>query len=121
MTGNNSEGAPGSNTKATNAQQPGEGIRNLKTSNVFRAVNFELYAKPVLLHHFPTCLLELIKTVLHFSSFQNKFVMAVGLTAFVGCVGYIAYMKHQWKEAKVVTALNDNDELILVKKKSQWD
>ena len=47
--------------------------------------------------------------------------MAVGLTAFVGCVGYIAYMKHQWKEAKVVTALNDNDELILVKKKSQWD
>lgn len=27
---------------------PGEGIRSMKTSNVFRAVNFELYAKPVI-------------------------------------------------------------------------
>jgi hypothetical protein len=26
---------------------PGDGIRTLKTSGVFRAVNFELYAKPV--------------------------------------------------------------------------
>ena len=28
-------------------QEIGEGIRKLKTSNVFRVVNFELYAKPV--------------------------------------------------------------------------
>lgn len=28
-------------------QAPGEGIRSLKTTGVFRAVNFELYAKPV--------------------------------------------------------------------------
>lgn len=26
---------------------PGDGLRSLKTSNVFRIVNFELYAKPV--------------------------------------------------------------------------
>jgi len=26
---------------------PGDGIRTLRTSGVFRAVNFELYAKPV--------------------------------------------------------------------------
>ena len=41
------------------ASEPGEGIRSLKTSGVFRAVNFELYAKPVsfasvLLHLFVT-------------------------------------------------------------------
>lgn len=30
-----------------NKSQPGDGIRSMKTSNVFRAVNFELYAKPV--------------------------------------------------------------------------
>ena len=47
--------------------------------------------------------------------------MTIGVLAFTGCVGYIAYMKHQWKNAKVVTALNDNDELILIKKKSSWD
>ena len=28
-------------------QAPGEGIRKLKTSNVFRTLNFELYVKPV--------------------------------------------------------------------------
>lgn len=27
--------------------QPGEGIRSLATSRIFRAANFELYAKPV--------------------------------------------------------------------------
>lgn len=27
--------------------QPGEGIRSMKTTSLFRAVNFELYAKPV--------------------------------------------------------------------------
>jgi len=77
--------------------KPGEGIRNLQTSNVFRTLNFELYTKP------------------------NKVVMALGLLTFSGCIGYIAYMKQQYKNAKVVTALNDQDEIVLVKKKSQWD
>ena len=27
--------------------EPGEGLRSVATTNVFRAVNFELYAKPV--------------------------------------------------------------------------
>ena len=30
--------------------EPGEGLRSVKTTNVFRAVNFELYAKPVSPH-----------------------------------------------------------------------
>ena len=29
------------------SNETGEGIRSLKTSNVFRTLNFELYAKPV--------------------------------------------------------------------------
>ena len=97
MTGNNSEGAPGSNTKATNAQQPGEGIRNLKTSNVFRAVNFELYAKP------------------------NKYMMTFGICAFSFCVGYMIYMKESWRKERVYTVINDKDELIMTKKRSRWD
>ena len=32
-------------------QAPGEGIRKLKTSNVFRTPNFELYVKPVSISH----------------------------------------------------------------------
>lgn len=36
----------GSNKKVDPAA-PGEGIRSLQTSSIFRAVNFELYAKPV--------------------------------------------------------------------------
>jgi len=32
---------------AGKAHVPGEGIRSLKTSGVFRALNFELYTKPV--------------------------------------------------------------------------
>lgn len=27
--------------------QPGEGIRSMRSTGVFRAINFELYAKPV--------------------------------------------------------------------------
>lgn len=29
------------------AHQPGEGIRSMRSTTLFRAVNFELYAKPV--------------------------------------------------------------------------
>ena len=34
--------------------EPGEGLRSVKTTNVFRAVNFELYAKPVSIFHLLT-------------------------------------------------------------------
>jgi hypothetical protein len=37
-------------TSGSEAHHPGEGIRSLKTTSVFRAVNFELYAKPVSCH-----------------------------------------------------------------------
>lgn len=33
--------------KVEHKYQPGEGIRSMRSTGVFRAVNFELYAKPV--------------------------------------------------------------------------
>ena len=48
-------------------------------------------------------------------------MMGFGLCAITFCIGYLAYWKHSWKEAKVYTAIDDNDSLILKKKKSHWD
>lgn len=33
------------------ANAPGDGIRSMRSTNVFRAINFELYAKPVRLFY----------------------------------------------------------------------
>ena len=35
--------------------EPGEGLRSVATTNVFRAVNFELYAKPVSTYRLHLC------------------------------------------------------------------
>ena len=40
-------GSGSSSKSAAGETSGGDGIRSLKTSGVFRAVNFELYAKPV--------------------------------------------------------------------------
>lgn len=44
-TANNAKPAP--KTQTVPKAQPGEGIRSLQSTALFRAVNFELYAKPV--------------------------------------------------------------------------
>lgn len=44
-----------SNAKTQNTPRvsaPGDGIRQVKTTNVFRMINFELYARPVSI---PSC------------------------------------------------------------------
>ena len=53
--------------------------------------------------------------------FQNKYMMAFGATAFTLCLGYMVYMRETWKKEKVYTVINENDELVLAKKKSRWD
>ena len=79
------------------AAAPGEGIRSLQTSTVFRAVNFELYAKP------------------------NKFMIVFGCLAFGSCLTYIGLMMYNdEKGKKVYIALDDNDELVAREKKSRW-
>lgn len=77
---------------------PGEGIRSLKTSGVFRAVNFELYAKP------------------------NKYMIIFGSVAFASCVGYLMYMRQiAASEKKYVVILDENDHLVTHEKKSKWE
>ncbi|KAE8737419.1 hypothetical protein FOCC_FOCC017114 [Frankliniella occidentalis] len=76
---------------------PGDGIRSLKTSNVFRVVNFELYAKP------------------------NRIIMTIGLCAMAGSLAYIAYMRHKYEGMGYYVAVSDNGEESFVKKKSRWD
>lgn len=42
--------AAGKSTAKRGMSDAGAGIRSARATNVFRAVNFELYAKPVRLH-----------------------------------------------------------------------
>ena len=46
-------------------------------------------------------------------------MMTFGACSFVFCIGYLIYMKETWKKEKVVTVINENDELVLAKKKSR--
>ncbi|XP_023332638.1 small integral membrane protein 8 [Eurytemora carolleeae] len=82
---------------AENPKVVGEGIRSVQTSNVFRTLNFELYAKP------------------------NKFIMVCGVLAITGCFGYLAWMKSVYKDRNLYTALDENEQLVLREKKTRWD
>nr|ACO11720.1 C6orf162 homolog [Caligus rogercresseyi] len=75
----------------------GDGIKSLKTSRVFRTLNFELYVRP------------------------NKMIMACGVIAITCCTGYLGYMQYYCAKEQVYTAMNDSDELVLRKKSSHWD
>ncbi|KAF6212337.1 hypothetical protein GE061_012859 [Apolygus lucorum] len=77
--------------------KPGDGIRSMKTSNVFRAINFELYAAP------------------------NKVIMAMGLVAVIGCTGYIIYMREKYKGMGYYPAVDSEGKEHFIKKKSKWD
>ena len=113
------------------AEKPlGEGIRSLRTSNVFRTLNFELYVKPVSIE--TTIISYRVRDMIilpknrsqverHEFIFQNKYMMWFGAITFTSCVSYIFYMKYQHKNEKVYTAMDDNDQLVLRKKRSGWD
>ena len=53
--------------------------------------------------------------------FQNKYMMWFGAITFASCISYIFYMKYQYKDQRVYTAMDDNNELVLRKKRSGWD
>ena len=74
--------------------RPSDGIRSLKTSNPFRILNYELYARP------------------------NKYMMFFGVVAFSSCIFYLAKMNYSAKTTYV--AMNDKDELITKTKQSRW-
>ncbi|XP_017768008.1 PREDICTED: small integral membrane protein 8 [Nicrophorus vespilloides] len=77
--------------------QPGDGIRSLKSTMLFRTVNYELYVKP------------------------NLFIMGFGLVAFLGCTGYIAYMRSKFDGLGYYPAIKEDGHEEYLKKKSKWD
>ncbi|VEN34331.1 unnamed protein product [Callosobruchus maculatus] len=76
---------------------PGDGLRSVRTTTFFRAINFELYAKP------------------------NAVIMGLGLVAIAGCAGYIAYMRSKYEKLGYYAAVKADGTEQFVKKKSKWD
>ncbi|XP_001604253.3 small integral membrane protein 8 [Nasonia vitripennis] len=75
---------------------PGDGIRSLKSTPMFRAINYELYVKP------------------------NNVVMALGVIAMTGCVGYILYMRSKYESMGYYTAVEADGKETFKKKVSKW-
>lgn len=76
---------------------PGSGLRSVRTTSLFRAVNFELYARP------------------------NKGVMGFGLVALTFCVGYIAYLHAQKENQELYEAYKEDGSKQMQIKSSKWD
>ncbi|XP_058448840.1 small integral membrane protein 8 [Malaya genurostris] len=76
---------------------PGDGIRSIRSSNVFRAINFELYTKP------------------------NAVIMAIGVVAIGITFGYIAYMRSKYDGLGYYTAVQDDGKELFLKRKSRWE
>ncbi|XP_048744194.1 small integral membrane protein 8-like [Ostrea edulis] len=72
------------------------GWRKLPSTSAFRAINFELYAKP------------------------NLMVMGPGTMLFLGCIGYIIYMRMK-EDKNSYTAMNEDGTLTKRPKTSKWD
>ncbi|XP_045191072.1 small integral membrane protein 8-like [Mercenaria mercenaria] len=81
----------------TEAKEPG--LRGVKTTNIFRMVNFELFAKP------------------------NKRVMGLGGFAFLAACGYILYIRltDEYKDVPTYTTISDDGSLTRRVKHSKWD
>ncbi|OAD59217.1 hypothetical protein WN48_09483 [Eufriesea mexicana] len=81
-------------SKKNNEAVPGDGLRSLKSTMLFRAVNYELYVKP------------------------NKVIMIFGTIAMFGCMGYIAYMQHNSDNTKSYSMVNETSDF--KKETSKW-
>ncbi|XP_018333389.1 small integral membrane protein 8 [Agrilus planipennis] len=83
-------------TKDKNSS-PGDGIRSLRTSKLFRAANFELYVRP------------------------NIVIMVLGLIGIAGCSGYLTYMKYKYEKLGYYAAIKSDGTEQFTKKTSRWD
>lgn len=75
------------------------GLRHAKTTNIFRVVNFELFAKP------------------------NKRVMGLGTFVFLGACGYLLYMRmtDEYKDKPTYTTLNEDGSFTRRIRTSKWE
>lgn len=99
---------------------PGDGIRSMRSTSVFRALNFELYAKPVSCHRASEVPLSNCYST-DSRNPQNMIIMALGLTCFGGTLGYIAYMRAQYESQGYYGALQSDGTEVFTKRKSKWD
>ncbi|XP_062605234.1 small integral membrane protein 8-like [Saccostrea cucullata] len=72
------------------------GWRRLPSTSAFRAINFELYVKP------------------------NVMVMGPGTLLFLGCIGYIIYMRMN-EDKNTYTTMNEDGTLSKRQRTSRWD
>ncbi|XP_076241924.1 small integral membrane protein 8 [Calliopsis andreniformis] len=75
---------------------PGDGLRSLRSTALFRAVNYELYVKP------------------------NKMIMIFGAVTMLSCMGYIIYMRQKYDTTQYYTAVTGDGSLVSKKKTSKW-
>lgn len=47
--------------------------------------------------------------------------MGLGLVAFTGCLGYIAYMRNKYDSLGYYPAIQEDGKEEFVKRKSKWD
>ena len=85
-------------SKDAKTAKDSQGLGSLRTTSVFRVVNFELFAK------------------------QNKVTMTMGTTMFFGCIAYIVYMNvTDNKKKKSYVAINPDGTLESRERTSKWD
>lgn len=104
---------------------PGDGLRSLRSTSLFRAINFELYVKPVRLYQYLSfiCVCEsdvVIKQNFLINSLQNKTIMLLGVIAMLGCSGYIFYMNSGQRKNNYQAMMKSDDTVVLVRKASKW-
>lgn len=79
-----------------NESTPGDGLRSLRSTMLFRAVNYELYVKP------------------------NKGIMLFGAVAMLGCTAYLYYMRHNHDGTKYYSMVESDGNVVMKKKTSKW-
>ncbi|KAL4219908.1 protein of unknown function (DUF4500) [Mactra antiquata] len=85
--------------EAPKAEMNEPGLRNVKTTNAFKIINFELFAKP------------------------NKKVMSLGTAVFLAACGYILYirMTDEYRNVPTYNTMNDDGTITRRVKTSKWD
>lgn len=82
--------------KKSKEPTPGDGIRSLRSTALFRAVNYELYVKP------------------------NKGIMLFGAAAMLVCSGYLFYMRMKHDDTVYYLSVEADGNVTSKKKTSKW-
>lgn len=101
--------------------QPGEGIRSMRSTGLFRAVNFELYAKPVSILQHIICLQSMQTNSKIFNHLQNLVIMVIGGVCFGTALGYITYMRSKYESQGYYAAVQPDGTEVYTKKRSKWE